>query len=338
MRRLLLLLALAPLGAWAFEFNVTVVWQNRGGNNPEFSASKLDEAGRLVGTYFSNGGDSRTSRAARWTEGRIETFEGPSGRSTAQATNRLGWIAGNAYLPESDRFVAGYWGEGGSFRDLGIGPNSVIRAVSDRGTILGEHTLRLPRSFVWKDGVRIDIPVFDERNESHAVDMNESELVVGFDFGPNGGGLFPWLWDADRGLRPIPLTAGNAIRGDGLVAGGYRGSAATYKDGELKVLDPESGILAVNETGWFVGSGGGGSRGLVWRNRERAERLSDLIDPASGFEIRQAFDVNDAGQILAYARRNGQGGYTVRLDPVPEPATMLALGAGLAALARRRRP
>jgi hypothetical protein len=219
MRRLLLLVALAPLAGLAFEFDVTVVWQNRGGNNPEFSASKLDEAGRLVGTYFSNGGDSRTSRAARWTEGRIETFEGPSGRSTAQATNRLGWIAGNAYLPESDRFVAGYWGEGGSFRDLGIGPNSVIRAVSDRGTILGEHTLRLPRSFVWKDGVRIDIPVFDERNESHAVDMNESELVVGYDFGPNGGYLIPWLWDSVNGIRSIPPLMPYDINDAGVVAG-----------------------------------------------------------------------------------------------------------------------
>lgn len=70
----------------------------------------------------------------------------------------------------------------------------------------------------------------------------------------------------------------------------------------------------------------------------RVSLLNDLLERGSGWNIYQALDINDSGQIAAYAC--GSPGCTiVRLDPVPEPATYAMLLGGLATLlwAGRRR-
>ena len=64
--------------------------------------------------------------------------------------------------------------------------------------------------------------------------------------------------------------------------------------------------------------------------------LNSLISPTSGWTLEQANDINDNGQIVGYGI--GPDGNTdgFLLDPVPEPATMGLLAAGLSALVIRR--
>lgn len=66
--------------------------------------------------------------------------------------------------------------------------------------------------------------------------------------------------------------------------------------------------------------------------------LANLIEPgAAGWEMTWYDDMNDNLQIVGKAR-NAQGqNWVVRLDPVPEPATLLALSAGMAGILARRR-
>jgi hypothetical protein len=66
--------------------------------------------------------------------------------------------------------------------------------------------------------------------------------------------------------------------------------------------------------------------------------LANLIEPgAAGWEMTWYDDMNDNLQIVGKAR-NAQGqNWVVRLDPVPEPATILALSAGMAGILARRR-
>jgi hypothetical protein len=67
--------------------------------------------------------------------------------------------------------------------------------------------------------------------------------------------------------------------------------------------------------------------------------LNALIDPASGWEIMSATDINDARQILATACRLGEC-TTVRMDlitAVPEPRAWGMLLAGMLLLGGLRR-
>jgi hypothetical protein len=66
--------------------------------------------------------------------------------------------------------------------------------------------------------------------------------------------------------------------------------------------------------------------------------LNDLIDPASGWTLDGAYDINDDGAILALGD-SGSGGRLVLLNPVPVPAAVWLLGSGLIGLIgiRRRR-
>jgi hypothetical protein len=59
--------------------------------------------------------------------------------------------------------------------------------------------------------------------------------------------------------------------------------------------------------------------------------LNTLVDGLGGWELTNAQDINNAGQILGTACQNGSCA-SVLLTPVPEPVTGLMLLAGLGAL------
>jgi hypothetical protein len=81
---------------------------------------------------------------------------------------------------------------------------------------------------------------------------------------------------------------------------------------------------------------GGILEGFVRFNGKSAVSLNSLIDPNSGWNLSEATDINDNGYIIG--RGTFQGVNTnFLMRPVPEPATLMALGSGLAFLIRSRR-
>jgi probable HAF family extracellular repeat protein len=81
----------------------------------------------------------------------------------------------------------------------------------------------------------------------------------------------------------------------------------------------QSEAWGVNNAGTVVGR----SYGSAWDQRRaflyigfKMYDLNTLMNPASGWVILEAWDINNNGQIAAYGVKGGVG-YALRLDPNP---------------------
>ncbi len=85
-----------------------------------------------------------------------------------------------------------------------------------------------------------------------------------------------------------------------------------------------------------------GTRSQIWNpiagTITPVQSLLDENAIADGWQVNIGYNISNAGHILALAKNSSGVDHYVRLSPVPEPATILALSAGMAGiLARRRR-
>jgi probable HAF family extracellular repeat protein len=128
-------------------------------------------------------------------------------------------------------------------------------------------------------------------------------------------------------LAQVVGVAETSMSDTGLHAFLYTGGVMT----DLGALagDSLSQAFAINNLGQVVG----GSFSASWDSGHAflysggsMVDLNQLIDPATGWTLVRATDINNNGQIAALAYKDGVG-YAVRLDlasPVPEPASVRA--------------
>lgn len=160
---------------------------------------------------------------------------------------------------------------------------------------------------------------------------------------------------ADDALKRLGTLGGGESYGAGAGAtdnGHVVGMATTadnhrraffYADGAMSDIGTlggtESTATGINNAGQVVGTssilGDAASHGFFYSDGAMRD-LNSLIDPALGWTIHFAYDINDHGQIAAAGCRAGDC-VALRLDPavapVPEPPACAALGCGLALLA-----
>ena len=107
--------------------------------------------------------------------------------------------------------------------------------------------------------------------------------------------------------------------------------AVVYSAGDVTDLGtlggPVSGGLAVNSAGHVVGwsyNASTDSRAFL-HDGQRMYHLNDLIPASSGWLLLSAAGINDAGQIVAQARKaDTYGVFSVRLNPALTPAQRVA--------------
>lgn len=328
------------------EYNATILYHNR--NRERMSATDLGGSGSFAG-FLLDGARQTPFRAS--SDGTIERLQGyPDRRAGATSLNRAGVVVGGGEDTNgSSRALL--WERDRAFRDLGtLGGNySQASDVNERGWVAGTSDLANGEThgFLWRDDRMTDLGDLSSRHPFTTVHaLNDSGQVVGQEEMWDGPTI-AWIWDEALGLRRITDFSANTadINDAGTVIGQYnpaRGELYAYRwrDGVLTRIGTDQPV-AINGAGVIVGNAFDRSDDygpVIWYS-DQAERLLDrVLDLPSTHRLTRVLDIDDEGRILAQAqRRDFSSVDPVLLTPVPEPATVLALTLGLAALARKRR-
>lgn len=262
-------------------------------------AFDLNGSGQVVGesSYPLGPNGNGPTKAFRWQGGQMSDLGSllpePYEESHAYAANGSGQVVGKS-LAEDDngaRWDHAFLYHNGQMTDLGtLAPDgdpgkSVAHAINGSGQVVGEADLEDfagTHAFLYENGQMTDLGALGGSNYSVAYDINDEGQVVG------ESNLDGFLW----------------------------------QDGEMSSLgDIEP--AAINDSGQVVGStcvfdGGEGcnDHAVVYEGGQ-IQKLNDLVDPASGWDLDRATDINEGGQIVGTGIVNGEE-HAFLLTPQPD--------------------
>lgn len=244
--------------------------------------------------------------------------------------------------------------QNGSMTDLGTLGNSYATSVNDAGEVAGQYSTGYgERAFLWANGSMTNLGTLGG-GDSTAQDINNASQVAGF--ASTGSAFHGFLWTAGTMQDLGSLDGGDsyayALNDAGQVAGWS--SVGVSSDTHAFFWTPSSGMvdigtlggsssfaLGINNFGQVVGTSTtlSDQRAFIWTAAGGMVDLNSLIDPASGWTLVGAENINEVGQILAIGYSPTGNYEAVLLSPVPEPATyaFMLSGLGLVGLAKARR-
>ncbi|HEY1683864.1 MAG TPA: hypothetical protein VGG19_03800 [Tepidisphaeraceae bacterium] len=307
------------------------------GANPQYTvtdlgygkATAINASGQVVGEYYAGGfiesDGVRTDSFSLW--------------SAITGINDAGTIVGNA-------FDGGLLYSNGTVTSLNPGNASFANGINDSTEVVGAFVNEgVYHAFLYSGGKYTDLGGLT-LGGGEALNINNLGQIVGWSYASNGfqhaflysGGVMQ-----DLGTLGSGYSVATHINNLGQVVGyspppqGGDEHAFLYSNGSMQDLGTFGGTFSVadsiNDQGQIVGGAATADEELhaFLDTPAGMVDLNNLIDPNSGWTLREAMGINNAREIVGYGI-NGTGAEDAfLLTPIPTPGAS-AIGMGLVAL------
>lgn len=271
-------------------------------------ADGINSSGQVAGASKSG-----SENAFIWQNGLV-THLGTLGGSGSSAfgINKRGDVVGDSYIA-GNNFSHAFYYRNGTMIDIGqlggIGSSTAL-SINDSDRVVGffQDSSRYAHAFLYSSGTMTDLGL------GLAYSINGAGQVVGQM--PAGGHAFLYSNGntTDLGTLGGDRSEALAINDSGEIVGyaelksGYQ-HAFIYSRGAMKDIDTQGSAQsiarAINHTGDIVGDGLGATGSpFLYRNGTMVD-LNHFLPVGSGWILKQANGINDAGQIVGWGFLNG---------------------------------
>lgn len=309
-------------------------------------AYAINDSGQIVGESSVNG----VSRAFLYSGGSLQNLGTLGGTSSvAWGINNSGVVVGTAALASGTVNAFSFYG--GSLQSLGTATttdgsvsflSSAAFDINTSGQAVGSSSRDFTNGTTNSNSVLFANGTVTLKALGQLNAINDAGIMVGTD---NGHGYVK----SSTSFTEVPAFCGGGFCGSdaqdinnmGVVVGDATTFSArhafTFASGSLSDLGTLGGAnskaFALNELGQVVGTSdsASGQHAFLY-GAGTMQDINSLIDPASGWILKEARDINEFGQIVGWGLHNGQTSAFL-LTTVPVPAAAWLLGSGLIGLA-----
>ncbi|NET13946.1 MULTISPECIES: DUF3466 family protein [unclassified Okeania] len=293
-------------------------------------AKDINDSAQIVG-YSIN--DIGQKQAFVWDsdEGMQDIGTIGNNSSCPYSINDYGQVVGSSVYDCGQR-KAFIWDKTKGIHHLDSKSNNLSEAycINNSGQVVGFSVTNngQRKAFIWDETKGIQNLSISDDIESSAYAINYSGQVVGYSVSSDLI-VKAFIWNGDKDIQELPGFLGSDINRSGQVIGFYsmpqhNNRAFLWNGSEefqdlgtishnvnLQFFDSEAN--SINDFGLIVGSSdklinteqeGWAKRAFIWDSLNKMQDLNDLIDPSSGWVLKEARSINNHGQIVGWGMKD----------------------------------